>query len=262
MKKYTVLSFIIGKNYEILHEIMHPQDDVEYLMITDDPELKSTTWKVVYDENLLKLNSGFERCFDVRYNVFRYASTDICVTIDGSMEVVGSLDQLIKKFNDEQYDICLMPHPLWADFITEYNAWIRMRKYPISNANKFFKLMQAANYDLKYKGLFQLCFSIKRRNDITSAIDSMSMAFLKLMSLGEKSFERLDQTVFSFIMNRYFNNLKVLPISEQIVRSYAIQWYWHNSMNKNCNVFYDINKPDLKYMFNKQVECFYLKMER
>ena len=36
--KYTVLSFIIGRGYETLHEIQHPQDDVEYLMVTDDPE--------------------------------------------------------------------------------------------------------------------------------------------------------------------------------------------------------------------------------
>lgn len=59
-------------------------------------------------------------------------------------------------------------------------------------------------------------------------------------------------------MNRYFNHLKVLPVSEQIVRSYALTWYWHKSMNKNLNVFYDITKPDSKYMFNKLITCEYL----
>ena len=60
-------------------------------------------------------------------------------------------------------------------------------------------------------------------------------------------------------MNRYFSNLKVLPVSEQIVRSYALTWYWHKSSNKNMNVFYDINKPDMKFVFNKEMECMYLK---
>lgn len=87
----------------------------------------------------------------------------------------------------------------------------------------------------------------------------MTMALLKYLSINQDKFERLDQTVFSFVMNRYFSHLKVLPVSEQIVRSCALTWYWHNSMNKNMNVFYDINKPDIKWMFNKEVECMYLK---
>lgn len=257
--KYSILTFIIGKNYEIVHEITNKQDNVEYILVTDDEMLCSNTWKVVYDETLKQYNTPFERCFSIRYNVFKYCSTDICITIDGSMEVKGSLDKLIDKFNDEKYDICLMPHPLWPDFITEYNAWIKMRNYPIKLANKFFKFLSLANYDIKYKGLFQLCFSIKRKTETTNVIDSMTMSILKWLSLGEESFERLDQTVFSYVMNRYFNTLNVLPISEQVVRSYAIQWYWHKSMNKNMNVFYDIDKPDIKWIFNNQVECLYLK---
>lgn len=253
--KYTILSFIIGHDYEILHEIQNPQDDVEYLMVTDDPDLKSQTWKVVYDEDLLKLKTGFERCFAVRYNVFKYCSTDICVTIDGSMEVSGSLDGLVEKFNVGDYDICLMPHPLWADFVSEYRAWIKMRGYPVENANKFFNFLKDARYDINYKGLFQLCFSIKRRNEITNAIDAMTMSILKYLSLGQDKFERLDQTVFSFIMNRYFNYLKVLPVSEQIVRSSALTWFWHKSNNKNLNFFMTPGQPDYKYVFNKQIEC-------
>lgn len=49
----------------------------------------------MYDENLLKYNSPFERCFRVRYNAFDYVNTDTCVTIDGSMEVCGSLDPIV-----------------------------------------------------------------------------------------------------------------------------------------------------------------------
>ena len=257
--KYTILSFIIGKNYELLHEIVNKQNDVEYILVTDDKELKSNTWNIVYDEDLLKYQSGFERCFAIRYNVFKYCSTDICVTIDGSIEVSGSLDKLIETFNVGKYDICLMPHPIWADFISEYQAWIRMRNYPKENAQLFFKLLSDAKYDCSYKSLFQLCFSIKRNTKTTAAIDSMTMSLLKYLSISQESFERLDQTVFSFVINRYFSNLKVLPVSEQIVRSYALTWFWQKTNNKNMDIFYDISKPDIKWMFNNQVECMYLK---
>ena len=256
-KRYSILTFIIGKGYEIVHEIVNKQPDVEYLLVTDDKDLKSDTWTVVYDEDLLEAKTPFERCFRVRYNVFKYCSTDICVTIDGSMQVKGSLDNLINQFEGGNYDMCLMPHPLWADMVSEYQAWVKMRGYPVEQANAALHFLQKSKYDLSYKGLYQLCFTIKRRTHTTKQIDHLTFSFLEVMS-PEGKFERLDQTIFSFVMNTYFSTLKVLPISEQVVRSYAIQWYWHNSNRENQNVFYDINKPDMKYLFNKQVECLYL----
>ena len=57
----------------------------------------------------------------------------------------------------------------------------------------------------------------------------------------------------------WFYDKKILPVSEQILRSDYMTWFWHRSNNKNMNIFYDINKPDMKWMFNKQVECMYLK---
>ena len=75
----------------------------------------------------------------------------------------------------------------------------------------------------------------------------------------EDSIERLDQTVYSFVLNNWFYDKKILPVSEQILRSDYMTWFWHKSNNKNMNIFYDINKPDIKWMFNKQVECMYLK---
>ena len=256
--KYTILTFIIGKDYELLHEIQNKQDDVEYLLVTDDPDLRSSTWKVIYDESLLKLRPGFERCFDVRYNVFRYCSTDICVTIDGSVGVIGSLDLLVEEFESKGYSISLMPHPLWADFISEYQMWIKARNYPIENANRFIKFLNDSKYDASYKGLFQLCFSIKRRNETTQAIDCMTMSILKYLSIGQPQFERLDQTIFSYVMNRHFNHLKVLPVSEQIVRSKALCWFWHHSNVKNENWFMTLGQPDYKFVFNKQQLCYQL----
>ena len=255
--KYSILTFIIGKNYEKVHEISNKQEDVEYVLVTDDNELKSNTWKVIFDKDLLQYKTPFERCFRIRYNVFKYCTTDICATIDGSIKVKGSLDKLIDKFNNGKYDICLMPHPLWYDIYTEYNAWIRMRNYPFKQAQRAIKFLEENKYDFNYKGLFQLCFSIKRKSCFTQHIDKLVFECLQKIS-EDGEFERLDQTIFSFVINKYFNDIKVLPVSEQIVRSYALQWYWHNSDKPNMNIFYDIDKKDMKFVFNELQECEYL----
>ena len=62
--KYTILQYNIG-NYETIKEINNPQDDVEYVLVVDTPDVKSSTFKVIYDESLLKY-SKFERCFKSR----------------------------------------------------------------------------------------------------------------------------------------------------------------------------------------------------
>ena len=255
-KKCSVLTFIFGKGYEKLHEPKCPDPDVEYVLVTDDRDLKSDVWKIVYDMSFEGM-SGFEKCFRTRYNVFNYCSTDVCMTVDGSIAVDKFPWPLYNKFQEGNYDICLMPHPLWADFQTEYNAWIRMRNYPVANARRFFEFLTKAKYNLEYKSLFQLCFSMKRKSKATSDIDNMTFSLLKYLST-EDQFERLDQTVFSFVMNRYFCDLKVLPVSEQVVRSDYMTWYWHNTDKPNMNIFYDISKPDMKYVFNKEVECMYI----
>ena len=70
--------------------------------------------------------------------------------------------------------------------------------------------------------------------------------------------DRIDQVAFSYFMNTYHSHLKILPVSEQIVRSYYMQFYEHNSYVPNMNMFYDYSTDDERYMFNKKVKCLYL----
>lgn len=254
-KKYSILCYIIN-NYEKVHEIVEKDDNCEYILVTDDPNLKSNTWKVVYDSSLNGL-SIFDKCYSIRFNLFKYATTDICIYIDANIHVKKPLYPLIKMMDDGNYDMCMMPHPLNSQFLPEYKNWINWRKYPIENVQKFFNLLKTTNYDLNYNGLFQGCFKIVRRGKINDDFDNLSLSFLKYLGTSHE-IERLDQTVYSFVLNMWFSHIKILPVSEQILRSSYMTWYWHNSNNPNLNVFYDIHKPDIKWMFNKKVECIYL----
>ena len=55
------------------------------------------------DKEKIETSNYCERCFRIRYNVFKYCTTDICATIDGSIKVKGSLDKLIDKFNNGKW---------------------------------------------------------------------------------------------------------------------------------------------------------------
>lgn len=256
MKKYSVLCYIIN-DYENVHEILEKDDECEYILVTDNKNLKSSTWSVIYDPTLDGL-STFDKCYSIRFNIFKYASTNICIYLDANIHVKKSLRILIDKMNDGSYDMCMMPHPLNSTFIPEYQNWINWRNYPVENANKFIQMLKRANYDLNYRSLFQGCFKIVRKGKINSDFEQLSFDMLKFLGT-ENEIERLDQTVYSYVLNTYFSNIKILPVSEQILRSEYMTWYWHKSDKKNMNVFYDINKPDMKYVFNELRECLYLK---
>lgn len=254
-KRYSILTYNIN-NYEVIHEVEQMDPEAEYVLVTDDKDMKSSSWTIVYDEDLEGL-SAFDKTFAIRYNVFKYCNTDICVRIDGSMGLKLSLKPLIDIFEDGGYDVCLMPHPHRSDIKEEYNAWVSYRGYDRNQANRCIKKLEEKGYDFNYKGLFQSGFVIQRRGEITCRIDKEVYGLMKELSTNG-IIERLDQTLLSFVINHYFSHLKVLPISSQILSSAYLQLYMHGGNVRNLYHMPDFRKEDIHYMFNKKVNCLYM----
>ena len=225
--KYSVLTYIFN-GYEIVQEIEQKDPEAEYILVTDDPNLKSDTWTVVLDQS--KGRSTFGKCYEVRHHPFRYVNTDIVVRLDGSIKILKSLRPLINKFETGQYDRCLMIHPRRNTLPVEYDTWVKFRRYPRTQADRCLTAMRQQGYDMSCKGLYQGCFEILRNNPVNNAINDQTFGMLCL--LGERGkIERLDQTVWSFVINRYYSDrLKVLPVSESLItRSPYMQWRKHHT---------------------------------
>lgn len=264
--RYSILQYNIG-NYETVKEVVDPQDDVEYILVVDTPDVSSKIFKVIYDESLLKY-SKFERCFQVRYNTFNYCTSDICICLDANTKILKSLDGLINEFNEHQYDFALMPHPARYNFIDEMSAWLKLKPtYEREFVDRAVEFLKKSGYDLNYRGLFQTNITIKRRCKRTFDVDRMTYALLKFFGYDESSIDKDDQIAFSYVMNRYFNDSKVLPLSEQIISSDYMVACMHGTetpLNKNWLMYYHLTKDDLsikdmKYVFNELRECRYLK---
>ena len=225
-KRYTVLTYIFN-HYEKVHEIREKDPEADYVLITDDPQLKSETWRVVYDP-MLDTYSPFGKCYDVRFHPFRYAKTPIVVRIDGSVEVRQSLKPIIDEFESGKYDRCVMIHPHRNKMCEEYTEWVRTRNYPLSQANKCIKAMHRFGFDLETRGLIQGCFEVVRDTAVNHDLNDMTFGLLALMGNGR--IERLDQTVTSFVLQRFFPKMKLLCVSESIITDgQLMQWYIHNS---------------------------------
>ena len=88
-------------DYEIMREPKEVDPECEYIYVTDNPKYQNETkvWKVIVDKDLDKLPSAFDKVFTVRYNPFKYCTTDTVIEIDGSIQIYKKLDQL---YNDER----------------------------------------------------------------------------------------------------------------------------------------------------------------
>ena len=225
---YSVLTFLIG-DYEVVHEIQEKSERAEYILVTDNRSLTSSTWNVVYVENPHP-DDNFDLCFDIRYNPWRYVHTDIVVKIDGSMGINKSLDEIVDFFNNG-FDLCVCIHPTRANLYEEYVAWVQQRGYDIKQAEKALSFFQyAEGYDVKKDyGLYQYNFMIQRKTRQNLLLNAMTLNLARYLAPADKHIDRLDQTIGSFVINKYFSDMKILPVDQTLFDGKFFTWYKHGS---------------------------------
>lgn len=256
MYRYSVLTWNIG-GYEVLHEIEEKTEGVEYVYVTDDRSITSSTWNVVYIDNPHP-EDNFDLCFYIRYNPFEFVHSDTVIKIDGSMGVSGNLDKLIDVFWGNDYECAVSIHPTRSRMLEEYQAWVSQRNYPVEQANKCLSFMAAAEgYDVKeYKGLYQYNLMIQRKDKFNMDWNRMTYSLIKYLAPEGKEIDRLDQTIGSFVLNKYFNGAKVLPLSQNVSTSGRyFKWFAHNTDTPlNCEGI-QFSQP---YLFNEPVNTVYV----
>ena len=116
--------------------------------------LESHTWKIVYD-NINSEYTAWRKVVEVRYNPFKYVSTDICLIIDGAVQIQKFPRNLLEHFEANDFDMCLLSHPRQT-LDAELDCWKKLRN--LSDIEYFVakNFLDNINYDLTYKGLYQI----------------------------------------------------------------------------------------------------------
>lgn len=247
IKKYSVLTFNIGK-HEVIHEIPESEinQEIEYVYVTDDNTVKSKTWNVIYEYNLT--GSTFDRCMQIRYNPFKYVTTNVVMKIDGSIKIEKDVFHIFKKFDEGNYDCAVCVHPQRCTLYDEYMAWCELRNYPIEHAEKILKCLGELGYDVKgYKGLYQTNFAIQRNDFFNNLWNKFHYSASKLLATPSETIERSDQTINSFILNHYFSYKNVMVVcSPQIYNGKYL-----NFCNHGTNEAFYLPQHIEPYLFNK-----------
>lgn len=253
MYKYAVIMFNFN-NYETFKEPLELDPDCEYVYVTDNTKLKSNKWKIIVD-NSLNGKLVFEKCFYVRYNLFKYTNAPVAIYMDGSFQIYKSLKPIYDSFIESNADLGICIHPYRNEIFAEYTTWVNTRNYSVENVKKVMKIMAELNYPTHYKGLYQAGMRICKNTELNKTIDTEVFKTLKKLSTPN-SFERLDQTIYSIILNsKYENKIKIFPFAQQVFQSNLIRWKIHGT-NKNHPA--PLGNYKTGYVFNKEVNLFNL----
>ena len=253
MYKYSVLMYNFN-NYELFREPLEIDPECEYIYVTDNENFKSNKWKVIVDKDLEDL-SVFDKCYRVRFNLFKYATTPVCIYLDGSFAILKSLRCIYDAFMKSEADLGLCVHPYRNNIIEEYKVWVTDRQYPIKNVRKILKYMAELEYPAVYKGLYQGGMRICKNTELNKKIDDK--VFNTLVMLGEPGkIERIDQTIYSLVLNTTFkDDVKIFPFAQQVFQNDTLSWKLHGA---NVNHPAPLGNYKSGYVFNKEMELFNL----
>lgn len=225
-KRYTVMTYLFG-GYEDLKEIEKKDEDAEYICITDNPELKSETWKIITAADGEDLD-GFEKTLLVRYHPFHFCNTDIVITVDASVKILDSLKPLVDDFEAGYYEYGVIPHSVRNNFLDEYNEWIQTRDYNAQRAMENLQFFQKYMYPINGNkdGLIQATVIIQHRSPVAIAIDEMTFRTCKFLA-NHVGVERIDQIVLTFVLNAFFSYVPTMFFAEDCLHSSLMQWHDH-----------------------------------
>lgn len=253
-KRYTIITYNFG-NYDILCEPKTIDPNADYIAVTDKP-VSSATWQVRVDPKLMNKDPLYAAYY-VRHHPFEYATTDIVITVDASIQINDSLESIVDTFDKSGADYSVICSIYKSDE-HKISEWLRRKPARISNhdadvLNVFIKKFGQENW----KGSIGQAFNIYRNTPTMRRFSKHVWRYL--MALGENGKPvRIDEIVAHKLLARY-EDLKVFPTSLQLIQSTYMTYCAHSSnipVSRYLDYdqyFYLCNKPVYPRRFDKNI---------
>lgn len=228
--KYSILTYIFN-NGDILRDA--PKDDnIEYICVTDNPNLQSDTWKIIVDEDLKDLNPEYAS-FYVRYHPFKYCTGDICIRVDGSIQIKESLLLIFEEFDNSGNDICIMTNSRAKTIAGELLYWIG--PYYTDVKKNQVELYKELGIDITKEGCIQSPITITRNNNLCNECDALSWKIIE--SLSTDNCTMRPTQVAMTVAIEHTKGLKIMFVDESLIQSNYLQWCNHNRDSRRKSFF-------------------------
>lgn len=251
MKKYAVVTFLFN-HYDLLREPIMVDEKVDYYCLTDDKNLKSDVWQIMYLEEMdTDKLTGVQKTYMTKYSFYEYIPThyEYFICIDASIEIKNNISKILDYYNINNIDVGFAVHPFRNRYVDEYNEWVRTRGL---NKN-YFNIFESycSDNDIsssEFSGLIECTVKIfKNTEQIIGLIKNVYNTLLKYCNFADAN----DQCYFTNEFRKYDDKLNAGFFYRQLLAgSKYFNKYYHNthSFNHGSN---DKNRTN-KIIFGKE----------
>ena len=204
-------------NYDKVHEPTIKTPGWDYVMVTDNPKLKSRVWDILYHKSSLS-NFLASREPKLKHNML-FADYGLSIYVDAAVRVCVDLDDFIKDKMSDSADMAISQHPVRHCVYDEIEACVVHKRLSEEKAKQIRLKYMGADIP-KSEGLVQ-CDIIIRKHDRTN-LDYFCRQWFEATK-----FSMRDQLAFMYTYHKYrvmsFNMFSAYDAAKTMIR------YRHNN---------------------------------
>ena len=243
MKKICVYTCLTG-DYDELKDVEIKDSKVDFICYTNNKNLKSNTWKVIYVDNDGLTNHQLSRKIKMLGTDYIDKNYDISVWQDASVTWVKKPSLFVEEHLKEEAMSCFV-HAFRKCIYEEAAECVRMRKESREKAIDAVSFLEKEKFPHDY-GLYEMTVFIKRHKD-KKLIETMELWYDTYLHHSKR-----DQLSFMYAV--WKTGLKVHPIEMSVWKN---EWVIHSKhcFNKKlteARVFYNESRvpPPYKYEYD------------
>ena len=263
MNKICVYTCITG-NYDNIKELPIKEKNIDYYCFTNNKNLKSNTWNIIYIEDTNLSNVKLARKIKILGHPMINEKYDILLWMDGSVTFNKSIKEFINTYLHKSDNFVAFKHSQRDNIKDECLECVKKGKEEKNLVKELLKFYQKENYNFD-NGLIESTVYIKRPKD--KLVQETSKIWFDMVN----NYSKRDQLSFNYAISK--TGLKVKWINKKVfdnewftcvthnyekeIKKYRI--YFEDIDNKEYNMDNDIHDnlliKDNKYIIDVLVPC-------
>lgn len=212
--KYSVYTWVFDNILPIVSDI---DPNAEYIVITDNKDLcnnsKQHIWNIIYEESL-KTMDEYEKILYCISHPFKYCNNDIVIKFDSKIQFEKHPTFILQHYIYKHNNISFIANSKYSNINEYYKNLYNSENTDKNNIiNELTKLKQL-NVDLNAH-LYKHNFIIQSKNKDNENLNNLVYA----LGLYLKDFNIPIDILFSYIVNKFFKDLRILILKEDILDS-------------------------------------------
>ena len=244
MKKICVYTCITGE-YDDLKEINEKEKGIDYYCFTNNPNLKSNTWKIIKIDNEGLDNQRLARKIKILSHPI-LDEYDITIWQDASVSFIKKVSDFINTYTDSEFKISFFKHYCRKSIKEEAKACIELKKDDEEVIKKQIEFYKKEKFPDNL-GLYETTVFIKSNKD-EQVKETMKIWFDMILKYSKR-----DQLSLTYAL--YKTGLKVNEIDLNVWDNNWFKTYIHNTFGNTYDIHYIVNNKLI-------IKTYYYKKEK